>query len=182
MPIRFRCTYCTRRLGIATRKAGTETTCPHCGAAVTVPVPAKPEAKTERVNVDDVDQLLRSAATERIADPATQVLEPPVVKASPPPPLKVRRGPPPVPKKKSQAPAPNDRPLFEGDWEELFGATPVRADVDAPKPATAAEREVLTLGDPPRVIVITVQTALMLAGAVTVMLALAFTVGYLAAR
>ena len=37
MPIRFRCSRCNRLLGIARRKAGTETTCPHCGATIMVP-------------------------------------------------------------------------------------------------------------------------------------------------
>jgi phage FluMu protein Com len=62
MPIRFRCSYCNRLLGIATRKAGMQTTCPHCGNSITVPVPAPSEAKTERVNVDDLDELLGKSA------------------------------------------------------------------------------------------------------------------------
>ena len=138
MPIRFRCTFCNRLLGIATRKAGTETTCPHCGYAIMVPVPAEDEAKTERVSVDDVDQLLGNHVTERIAEPATQVLPPP--RAEPPKPAppkgavhKPRAKPPapPVPEAPKAAPKPpadpNNPPLFEGDFDDLFGDTATAA-------------------------------------------------------
>lgn len=37
MPIRFRCTACSKLLGIARRKAGTVIRCPECGAEVAVP-------------------------------------------------------------------------------------------------------------------------------------------------
>ena len=37
MPIRFRCSHCNRLLGIARRKAGTETKCPHCEGTILVP-------------------------------------------------------------------------------------------------------------------------------------------------
>ena len=37
MPIRFRCSHCNRLLGIARRKAGTETKCPHCEGMILVP-------------------------------------------------------------------------------------------------------------------------------------------------
>ncbi len=100
MPIRFRCSYCNRLLGIATRKAGTETVCPHCGYTITVPVPQSDEETTQRINLDDVEELIGRAATERIAEPATQRLEAPVVAApvSPPPaPPAARVSPPPVP-------------------------------------------------------------------------------------
>lgn len=38
VPIKFQCLTCNKRLSIAERKAGTHTTCPHCNAAVTVPL------------------------------------------------------------------------------------------------------------------------------------------------
>jgi hypothetical protein len=37
MPIKFRCKYCHQRLGIGSRKAGTQVKCPTCGGSVTVP-------------------------------------------------------------------------------------------------------------------------------------------------
>lgn len=55
MPIRFRCGYCNKLLGIARRKAGTQTTCPHCGAAITVPVPDD-DMEDE---LDEIDALLK---------------------------------------------------------------------------------------------------------------------------
>jgi len=39
MPIRFRCVYCDKLLGIATRKAGTVVNCPQCGQPLIVPTP-----------------------------------------------------------------------------------------------------------------------------------------------
>ena len=43
MPIRFRCVYCDKLLGIATRKAGTVVNCPQCGQPLIVPSP-EPQA------------------------------------------------------------------------------------------------------------------------------------------
>jgi hypothetical protein len=39
MPIRFRCVYCDKLLGIARRKAGTIINCPHCAEKLIVPTP-----------------------------------------------------------------------------------------------------------------------------------------------
>ena len=39
MPIRFRCCYCDKLLGIARRKAGTVVDCPHCSEKLIVPTP-----------------------------------------------------------------------------------------------------------------------------------------------
>ena len=43
MPIRFRCVYCDKLLGIARRKAGAVVSCPHCGEKLIVPTP-EPES------------------------------------------------------------------------------------------------------------------------------------------
>lgn len=40
MPIRFRCSYCNKRLSIARRKAGTTVECPSCSGQVQVPEPS----------------------------------------------------------------------------------------------------------------------------------------------
>lgn len=48
MAIQFRCPGCNRRLSIATRKAGTQTACPACGAVVTVPGAAPSEDEPAR--------------------------------------------------------------------------------------------------------------------------------------
>jgi DNA-directed RNA polymerase subunit RPC12/RpoP len=39
MPIRFRCVYCEKLLGIARRKSGAIVDCPHCGEKLIVPTP-----------------------------------------------------------------------------------------------------------------------------------------------
>ena len=39
MPIRFRCVYCEKLLGIARRKAGSVVNCPHCNEKLIVPTP-----------------------------------------------------------------------------------------------------------------------------------------------
>lgn len=46
MPIRFRCVYCDKLLGIARRKAGAVVNCPQCGQPLIVPTP-EPGAEPE---------------------------------------------------------------------------------------------------------------------------------------
>jgi phage FluMu protein Com len=150
MPIRFRCAYCNRLLGIATRKAGTETTCPHCGYTITVPVPQEENGRTERINVEDVEELLGNAATEAVpqsvaaaaaapAQPSPPAAErprldppkPPVPvypkPAVSPPPAPVASPPPPAPKVRPAPPVPKPpaRPSSSDD-PPLF-----EGDVDA---------------------------------------------------
>jgi len=47
MPIRFRCVYCDKLLGIARRKAGTVVSCPHCAEKLIVPTPDPADAVSE---------------------------------------------------------------------------------------------------------------------------------------
>lgn len=62
MPIPFRCPACDRRLSIATRKAGTRTTCPNCKAVVTVPgAPAAPETDSEAEGPSTLRTVLATA-------------------------------------------------------------------------------------------------------------------------
>lgn len=186
MPIRFRCSFCNRLLGIATRKAGTETTCPHCGNAIVVPVPSD-DGKTERINVGDVGQLLGDGATERVAEPATQVLDPakPAVAKSSPPPLpkgagaKVR---PPAPKPAAPPAGTDERPLFEGDWDELFGQTAVPLESDQPKRPAAGGAEGMSLAQPARPITLSAPVAVLLLCGVFVLMGLSFAAGYFVAR
>jgi phage FluMu protein Com len=58
MPIKFRCGYCNRLLGIARRKAGMEINCPHCSYAITVPEEQPDEQPEPNVDVLDLDNLL----------------------------------------------------------------------------------------------------------------------------
>jgi hypothetical protein len=46
MPIRFRCVYCDKLLGIAKRKAGAVVNCPQCGQPLIVPTP-EPEPEPQ---------------------------------------------------------------------------------------------------------------------------------------
>jgi len=105
MPIRFRCVYCDKLLGIATRKAGTVVNCPQCGQPLIVPSP-EPEAEpapgspgaapalAPAGNVfeeDDFDVLLEADATVQAAPEPPQprrktAVKPPAPAPSPPPP------------------------------------------------------------------------------------------------
>lgn len=113
MPIRFRCSYCNRLLGIATRKAGTETVCPHCGYTITVPIPKADEETTQRINFDDVEELINKAVTERVSEPATQRLESPVVASSESPQPVAKVKPPVIPEvaKPAIPPVPVPKPV-----------------------------------------------------------------------
>lgn len=176
MPIRFRCSHCNRLLGIATRKAGTATTCPHCRASITVPAPDGEPAKTERLNLDDVDRLLGPQATERVTAPATQVLEAPRAEAprlEPPAPPKAEPEP--------RAAGPEEQPLFENDFDLMFGDSATPLD-DRPKPPPVSGPDALSLDPAPRMLVLSPQQATLLMGGVVVLLALAFAAGYLVAR
>jgi hypothetical protein len=101
MPIRFRCVYCDKLLGIARRKAGAVVNCPQCGQPLIVPTPdpePQPAAATAGASApapvgspsklferDDFDVVLQGDATVRAPEP-------------PPPPKRNKSSsPPPVP-------------------------------------------------------------------------------------
>ena len=193
MPIRFRCTYCNRLLGIASRKAGTDTVCPHCGYAITVPYPEDESAQTERLDLGDVDELMGNGATERLAEPKTRAVPPPPVPAVSARHVEKPRAenpkPPPVPKAPSairpQQPAPkpaaqpsDEPPLFEGDMDAILGKTAAPAEEKRPRPAPTSGPDAMSLGEPPRMLVISATKATILALGVAVLLALAFAAGY----
>ena len=184
MPIRFRCTYCNRLLGIATRKAGTETMCPHCGYTITVPVPHD-DAQTERANLDEIDQILGNSATEvatksAVAAPAA----PPSVPAAAPipsaPSSKAHPAPTPTPKKATLAPAPTnpeDRPLFEKDVDDILGRPVALEEPQREKPAPVSGMDAMNLEEPTHQIVISAQKATLLMILVVVLMALSFVAG-----
>ena len=195
MPIRFRCSYCNRLLGIATRKAGTETTCPHCGYTITVPVPQDDDGRTERMNLEDVEAALGRGATEIIQPaavgapaaplslppselPRAEVPKPPTY----PKPAAAFPAPPPAPKPRPDAPKPpidpNDPPLFEKDMDEILGKTVVPVEPERDKPQKVSGLDAMSLGEPARQIVISAQKATFLMILVVVLLVLAFAAGY----
>lgn len=201
MPIRFRCSYCNRLLGIATRKAGMETTCPHCGYTITVPVPQEDDGRTERMNLEDVEAALGEGRTEIIQPAAVAAPPAPLSLPSAPlslPPSEMPRAevpkpqaypkpaaapvaPPPTPKPRP-APKPpidpNDPPLFEGDMDEILGKTVVPVEAERDKPAKVSGMDAMSLGEPSRQIVLSAQKATFLMILVVVLLVLSFAAGY----
>ena len=195
MPIRFRCSSCNRLLGIATRKAGTQTRCPHCGAEISVPVPDD-DSRTQRISLDDVEHLLGRGTTEGAAEPASATAAPPSAPSAgesrsepprepvpvpprtplPAPTPRVRPAPP--QKAVATSPAPEERPLFEGDVDEILGSPAESGEPARPKPATSSGLDALSLGEPARHIVISAQLATLLMVVVVILMALAFAGGY----
>jgi hypothetical protein len=88
MPIRFRCVYCDKLLGIARRKAGAVVNCPQCGQPLIVPTPEPEPSAAASLPVspsqhpgklfeqDDFDVLLEGDATFRNPDPAPAARRP----------------------------------------------------------------------------------------------------------
>lgn len=172
MPIRFRCSRCSRRLGIARRKAGAETSCPHCGA--TIMVPREDDAEGERSEFDDLDDLVNPVAVrpvQSVAPVATRPAPPSVPRAARPPvePL-------PLP--------PEERPLFERDLEAVLGVTngsSSAAESAKPKTGPTAGMDAMSLAPERNHISLSSQLATGLAVAVVVLMALSFGAGFLIA-
>jgi hypothetical protein len=168
MPIRFRCPHCTRLLGIARRKAGTETVCPQCGKTVTVPGPDDtPPAGSPALDLDDGPALPRAAGPAVSAAPPAAAPQPPVARPQP------RRH------------TADDPPLFEGeDFDALLGVKPRPEPLDlddgpAKKPVTGMDA--MSLEDEPRPLVLSPQKATLLVALVVVLLGVAFAAGFLIA-
>src|SRR5262245_13462104 len=162
MPIRFRCGYCNRLLGIARRKAGTETTCPHCGYTLTVPSPPA----EDRTELAEFEPLLKPAAPESGSDEVDSAGPSPAAAAAPKPP--------PLP--------PGEKPLFERDLESVFGALMTAtkpAEEQKRKPAPTSGMEALSLAPERGQVVLSPQAVTILAIAAVVLLVVSFAVGYL---
>ena len=122
MPIRFRCVYCDKLLGIAKRKAGAVVNCPQCGQPLIVPSPEpEPEATAaasqsaapakgppKLFEQDDFDALLEGDRTFRTPDPPPAAKRP---KAPPPPPPANALPPRPFAVERSLPPAPPADPM-----------------------------------------------------------------------
>lgn len=123
MPIRFRCVYCDKLLGIARRKAGAVVNCPQCGQPLIVPTPepepaaaaskpAAPSGPDKLFEQDDFDVLLEGDATFRSPDPPpvpkrTKPVAPsPPANPLPPRPFAAERSLPPAPDPYPAAPRP----------------------------------------------------------------------------
>ncbi|HSQ55560.1 MAG TPA: hypothetical protein VLM40_07425, partial [Gemmata sp.] len=142
MPIRFRCGYCSRLLAIARRKAGTTTTCPHCGAIIGVPPPEEFEHRqAPRQELADIDRLLKAdqaangaPTSSSQATAATLAADgfsttPSSASGTPTPPPSVLTTPgPAAPTRDPVIPTrrpvqiDHEKPLFERDVEDVLGS------------------------------------------------------------
>ena len=197
MPIRFRCPHCSRLLGIASRKAGSQTQCPQCGRSVTVPIQDTP---TER-ELLELDNLLKDSAPANgtpprpapVPQPATvpdpEPAQPAVVAERPRP---IVPTPAPVPAPAPRPPAPprpakkrrsEDDPLFEQDVDEMLGlARPNQAlelDDDEPRAKPVSGMDAMSLDDGPSKIILSPQKAMLLVIAAVILVGLAFAAGFL---
>ena len=91
MPIRFRCVYCDKLLGIARRKAGAVVNCPQCQQPLIVPTP-EPEAEAtasgepnKLFERDDLEDMLDPNPDLTFRGPAEVAVPTPVKTAGPPP-------------------------------------------------------------------------------------------------
>jgi DNA-directed RNA polymerase subunit RPC12/RpoP len=191
MPIRFRCAYCNRLLGIARRKAGTETVCPHCGYTIIVPEADEgTDGKSildEAANMDEIESLLNPSLPAVAESPPPREERPrPAPAATPeqptvPTPRPAAGAPQAAPPKSTPS---GERPLFERDLDAVLGgsskatARPTHA---KPKPAPTSGMDSMSLGHEPGQIVLSSQKAAALAVGVIVLLALSFAAGFLIA-
>lgn len=128
MPIRFRCVYCTRLLGIASRKAGTPTRCPQCGQNIVVPMQSD----------DEVEQT-QSVEPPRAAMPTGLKAQGESVSRAP-----VATKPKPKPRESG------DEPLFIGDdIDDLLGVPKLSKEVLVEKlgPKPVSGMDALSLDD-----------------------------------
>jgi len=173
MPIRFRCNRCNRLLGIARRKAGSETKCPHCGA--TIMVPRDDDVDDERTPFDDIDELVNPVTTLPLKAAA------PVLAARATPPFVPRAA------KLSHETIPlpaDERPLFERDVEAVLGAidrSPNGVETRKSKSAPLAGVDAMSLAPERSHIVLSPQLATALAVVLVVLMALSFGAGFLIA-
>jgi DNA-directed RNA polymerase subunit RPC12/RpoP len=195
MPIRFRCNRCSLLLGIARRKAGTETRCPHCGA--TLLVPKDEDGGDEPAKLDDIDNVINPASMEpqQVAVPAmaSRPVQSPMplppqaaipIVPRPAPPLPTAQSPPrAAPKPVPHATPDGERPLFERDVDAVLGVVnkePPGAEPARPKQA-ATGMDALSLAPEQNQIVLSSQKATALVVVVVVLLALSFAAGFLIA-
>jgi phage FluMu protein Com len=183
MPIRFRCTHCERRLGIARRKAGHVIRCPQCGENITVPHDDGDAEDTKDRTLRDLDELLGPAPSINgsiLAPPEPQqsVLTAEVVPAVP---LKPKPTPPARPVRVPKPTRPGEEPLFEQSVDALLGL--VKPDealsLDDPKPAKPVTgQDAMSLDDGPGTITLSSQKATLLVVAAAVLMLVAFIAGF----
>ncbi len=211
MPIRFRCGYCNRLLGIARRKAGSETTCPHCGYTVTVP----DDPSDDPPEMEDLDALLNPMSEPDQSPPASPSSSPRSQGAAPTfhrnaqasPGATLQTAPPVAPVASSGMPGTrptkattsatqsaststpdsrsrDERPLFEREVDAVLGkpGTTTTPKRDAQsKPMPTSGMDAMSLGSEGNHIVLSVQKATALVVVAVVLIALSFAAGFLLA-
>ena len=196
MPIRFRCSHCSRLLGIARRKAGTQVRCPECSQSVTVPV------RDDAGDLDELDDLLNShpGANGQPADPnlpianysapAMDLAEPESARPVAPPPIPRQ---PAAPRKAAPEPNPprpgrgrkagDDEPLFLEDVDELLGVNRLgerlELDDEPPRVKPVSGMDANSLDSHTGKVILSPQKATLLMIAVVILVGLAFTAGFL---
>ena len=107
MPIRFRCVYCDKLLGISRRKAGAVVDCPHCREKLIVPTPVGDEAD-EPAQIGTTEepplggtaeagpQLFERSDFEALLQPEPTYRSSEASLAAPPAPLRTLHAPPPI--------------------------------------------------------------------------------------
>ena len=199
MPIRFRCPHCSRLLGIARRKAGTQIQCPQCQHALTVPVadtdeqgqlPGETDRKPAAVQVRNVaipDQLQwpeapLPATPPRHAPPATSwphptdLPEPAPVLTTP-----EHHRPSPRPSRPSGKSA--DAPLFERqDFDAMLGLPPTQPDLEPNGTNSRAKKvsgmDAQSLDGEDEEVVLSGQKITLIIVLIMVMIAMAFAAGF----
>ncbi len=211
MPIRFRCPHCTRLLGIARRKVGTQINCPECHRLLTVPA-------GDGLELDDLDAPFNPQGADpsprgfgdpaRVAwpEPSSPVApvrpQPPKavwpelpvpvapVPVAPVPPQITPTRPPTSPRTASRPPRPaitsGDAPLFEQeDVDALLGLKPgvpiVEVDEPGPRRKAVSGMDANSLDYGDDQIVLTTQKVTLLIVGVVVLLGMAFAAGFLIA-
>lgn len=185
MPIRFRCPHCSRLLGIAKRKAGSQTNCPQCGRALTVPENDQPE---EPLDLTDLDALVNPlslasedaessglASLDDTPRPATSTATKP-----PPQPVSAPKPAPPRPQRKMG----DEEPLLEADVDDLLGLQKPGEKFDLEEEPQRRKKPVsgmdaMSLGNETSKVVLSAQKATLLVVAVVVLLGVAFAAGFL---
>ncbi len=98
MPIRFRCVYCDKLLGIARRKAGAVVDCPQCHQPLIVPTPEpEPEATAAVGSGARSSRLFERDDFEALLDGSPDQTYRPPEDSDPPRRTRTKEGPPPVP-------------------------------------------------------------------------------------
>jgi phage FluMu protein Com len=169
MPIRFRCVYCDRLLGISRRKAGAIVGCPHCKEKLIVPTPS-PE---EQAAAEDEKETNEDPALAHAKGDGPQLFERDDIEALLQPKPAYRADP---------AAAPKARPAVAGaaPVAEAVALEPYVPQMVAPPPKPA--QPLFESAPPGGGIVLSPSRATWLAVAAVVLLAVAFGVGLLVGR